>query len=105
MTPLRPARPFRRARRGQEGVVLILTLFVLFITIAMIAQLSVGSSVAWHATRFRVEKVAMERGAVAFVGLTNSGLARLIDKAELKRELRLAKASVAEADKVREPAE
>ncbi|QUL38360.1 hypothetical protein [Erythrobacter sp. JK5] len=32
-------------------------------------------------------------GAIAFVGLTNAGLARLTDSADLKRELRLAKES------------
>ncbi|MEL7453749.1 MAG: hypothetical protein AAGJ50_10305 [Pseudomonadota bacterium] len=30
-------------------------------------------------------------GAVAFVGLINSGLARLVDKADMKRELRIAR--------------
>ncbi len=30
-------------------------------------------------------------GAIAFVGLINSGLARLVDKADMKRELRIAR--------------
>lgn len=41
-------------------------------------------------------------GAVAFVGLVNSGLARLTDKAELKRELHFAKAHAEEARKKHE---
>lgn len=44
-------------------------------------------------------------GAVAFVGLINSGLARLTDKAEMTRELRLAKATAEEARQKQEPVE
>ncbi|MEM7688073.1 MAG: hypothetical protein AAF291_03545 [Pseudomonadota bacterium] len=41
-------------------------------------------------------------GAVALVGLINSGLARLTDKAELKRELSLAKARAHDASRTNE---
>lgn len=41
----------------------------------------------------------MVHGAIAFTGLTNTGLARLADKAELKRELKIMKASNEEARK------
>lgn len=44
-------------------------------------------------------------GAVAFVGLVNSGLARLTDKAELKRELHFARAHAEEARKTKEQGE
>lgn len=40
----------------------------------------------------QVEPIALlVHGAVAFVGLINSGLARLVDKAEIKRELVIAR--------------
>ncbi|GMN14978.1 hypothetical protein [Altererythrobacter sp. MTPC7] len=41
-------------------------------------------------------------GGIAITGLVNSGLARLTDKAELKRELHFAKANAAEARKKQE---
>jgi hypothetical protein len=50
----------RRRPGGERGVVLVLTLFVLFITIAMMTQLSIGSSVAWNATKYRTDKLRME---------------------------------------------
>lgn len=40
----------------------------------------------------QIEPIALlVHGAVAFVGLINSGLARLVDKAEIKRELVIAR--------------
>jgi len=47
-------------RDGERGVVLILTLLTLLITVAMVTQLTVGSSVAWNATRYRADRIRME---------------------------------------------